>query len=444
MWMDVFGGLLWAAIGSALAWLGLGLPWAGSGACVGLLLWVVLQVLRAWRLEQWLKRSGEGEPPRLSGTWRELADRMRRALRVREQQATSSAHRLQNFLAAIQASPNGVILIDKEGRIEWCNETASHHLGLDPQRDRMQHVVHLVRDPAFSRYFAQDTHEGEVVMEGRTASLAQSLKLSVQLHPYGDGQQLMLTSDITALNQADVMRRDFVANVSHEIRTPLTVLMGFVETLQSIPLAPEEQKTYLDMMATQAQRMQALVSDLLTLSQLEGTPPPSTQELVPLSPLLSQLVADGQALSAVNSGDGAEPVHRIDSKMDGPCSLMGVRSELLSAFSNLVSNAVRYTPVGGAIQILWQVHGDGSGVFAVKDTGPGIEAEHLPRLSERFYRVDRSRSRETGGTGLGLAIAKHVAFRHGGDLRIQSKLGEGSTFEIWFPPGRLASVSSAR
>ncbi len=444
MWIYALASLLWAACVFLLSWFALGPQWAWTAAAFALWVWVLVQLGRAWQLEQWLKRMGEGEPPRLSGLWREIADRTRRVLRQREQQAASSADRLHNFLAAIQASPNGVIFLDKEGRIEWCNETASHHLGLDPQRDRQQHVVHLVRDPVFSRYFAQVAHDSEVVIDGRTASLSQSLKLSVQLHPYGEGQQLMLTRDITSLSQADVMRRDFVANVSHEIRTPLTVLAGFVETLQSLDLPPQEQKSYLDVMATQAQRMQTLVSDLLTLSQLEGSPPPSTHELVPLQSLLAQLVAEGRALSAVNAGDGAEPVHPMDFSMDHPCSLMGARAELFSAFSNLVSNAVRYTPAGGQIHIGWRVHSDGSGVFSVKDAGPGIAAEHLPRLAERFYRVDRSRSSETGGAGLGLAIAKHVAFRHGGDLRIQSKPGQGSTFELWFPPGRLVSTPDLR
>ncbi len=440
MWSVALGCLAWAAVFYGLAWWLLGTSWAWAAASIALWFWVLVQLTQAWRLEQWLKRQGEGEPPRLFGLWRELADRTRRALRLREQQVAVSANRLQNFLAAIQASPNGVTLLDKEGRIEWCNDTAGHHLGLDPQRDRLQHVVHLVRDPVFSRYFAQSSHDGEVQIEGRTASLAQSLRLSVQLHPYGEGQQLMLTRDVTELNQAETMRRDFVANVSHEIRTPLTVLSGFVETLQSVPLPQAEQTAYLDMMAQQAQRMQALVSDLLTLSQLEGSPPPTSHDLVPLEVMLQQLANDAQALSAVQA-DAVEPVHHIGWAIDKPMGLMGARSELLSAFSNLVSNAVRYTPAGGQIQIGWRVHADGSGVFSVRDSGPGIEAEHIPRLSERFYRVDRSRSRETGGTGLGLAIAKHVAFRHGGDLRIQSKLGEGSCFELWFPPGRLVHRS---
>jgi two-component system phosphate regulon sensor histidine kinase PhoR len=366
--------------------------------------------------------------------WREVSDRIRRVLHQRQREVQVHADRLQQFLDAIQASPNGVTLLDREGRIAWCNSAASQHLGIDAQRDLGQHVVHLVRDPVFSRYFQQSTHDHEVQMDGRTASASQLLRLSVQLHPYGDGQQLLLTRDITALTQADHMRRDFVANVSHEIRTPLTVLAGFVETLQSLPLAPEEQQHYLQLMAVQASRMQTLVNDLLTLSQLEGSPPPSPSEQVALVPLMAQIEADARALSALQGGTGL-PVHVFDFLPTPAWSLIAARAELHSAVSNLVSNAVRYTPAGGRIEVGWRVQGDEL-LMAVRDTGPGIAPEHLPRLSERFYRVDRSRSRETGGTGLGLAITKHVAQRHGGALRIESQLGVGSTFMLVLPASR--------
>jgi two-component system phosphate regulon sensor histidine kinase PhoR len=209
-----------------------------------------------------------------TGVWSEIAHRIQRLLRQREKQAAAAEQRLQYFLQAIQASPNGVTLLDAQGRIEWCNSTASSHLGLDARRDLNQHIVHLVRDPIFSKYFALDVHDSDVVMDGRASSLAQTPKLSVQLHAYGEGQLLLLTRDITSVTLADAMRRDFVANVSHEIRTPLTVLSGFVETLQSIPLEDAEKQRYLQLMAVQAERMQSLVADLLTLSQLEGSLPP--------------------------------------------------------------------------------------------------------------------------------------------------------------------------
>lgn len=434
MFIYLLAWLLWSLLGAGLAVVLGGLDAAGTGAWLGSLVWALQQLWRAHRLEAWFRAGPQGDPPRLAGLWREVSDRIRRVLNQRERQVQDHAARLQRYLEAIQASPNGVTLLDQEGRIEWCNSAASVHLGLDVQRDQGQHVVHLVREPAFARYFHQDRHEGEVIMDGRSPSLRQMSKLSVQLYPYGDGQQLLLTRDITALTQADQMRRDFVANVSHEIRTPLTVLAGFIETLQSLPLSEPERANYLGLMATQAGRMQTLVQDLLTLSQLEGSPPPGTSEQVPLLPLMAQVQADAQALSALQ-GDSGQPVHALHF---APCPdwvLQGSRTELLSAVSNLVSNAVRYTPAGGRIAVDWRQQGDEL-LLSVRDTGPGIAPEHLPRLAERFYRVDRSRSRETGGTGLGLAITKHVAQRHGGALRIDSRLGTGSTFMLVLPASR--------
>ena len=435
MFIYLFGLLFWSLLGAGLGW------WlveeqsaAALGAWLGSLVWGLQQLWRAHRLEAWFRTGPQGEPPRLAGLWREVSDRIRRVLRQRDQQVQAHVERLQQFLDAIQASPNGVTLLDSEGRIAWCNSAASQHLGLDAQRDQGQHVVHLVRDPVFTRYFQQASHEGEVQMDGRSGPIHQALKLSVQLYPYGDGQLLLLTRDVTALTQADQMRRDFVANVSHEIRTPLTVLAGFVETLQSLPLPPEQQQHYLQLMAVQAGRMQTLVSDLLTLSQLEGSPLPSQNEPVALVLLMAQIEADARALSALQ-GQTGEAVHQLDFAPAPNWMLSGARSELHSAVSNLVSNAVRYTPAGGRIEVAWREQ-DGELVLSVRDTGPGIAPEHLPRLSERFYRVDRSRSRETGGTGLGLAITKHVAQRHGGVLRIESQLGVGSTFMLVLPVSR--------
>jgi two-component system phosphate regulon sensor histidine kinase PhoR len=424
-----------------------GLPawymWGALGACASALLAAsVYALVLAWRInrfDRWLSAPSLRLDPPWQGVWRDMALRIQRMLRQQEKLVNVHEKRLQDFLSAIQASPNGVILLDEEARIEWCNETAASHLGLDSLKDRMQHIVHLVRDPVFSRYFSQASHAGEAVIEGRSSSAASAQKLSVQLHAYGDGRSLLLSRDITAVAQAEAMRRDFVANVSHEIRTPLTVLSGFIETLQTLPLDGQERFRYLSLMAVQSERMQDLVADLLTLSQLEGSLPPSMNQHVSLPEVMAQVFGDAQAMSEglANMGDGAghdlvmAPVPEVD--------LLGARSELLSALSNLVINAVRYTPLGGSIHLSWSSTPEGW-VFAVKDTGPGIAAEHLPRLSERFYRVDRSRSRETGGTGLGLAIAKHVMQRHGGELRIESDLGKGSTFKLIFPASRVVHV----
>jgi two-component system phosphate regulon sensor histidine kinase PhoR len=232
------------------------------------------------------------------------------------------------------------------------------------------------------------------------------------------------------------MRRDFVANVSHEIRTPLTVLAGFVETLQTLPLQESERQQYLALMAQQAERMQSLVNDLLTLSKLEGSVPPGLDTRVSVPRLMCQLEADAMALSQVLGGD-KDVDHHLEFECAYEGDLAGVATELLSAMGNLISNAIRYTPVDGKITVSIRQETDGCLVFSVADTGPGIASEHLGRLTERFYRVDRSRSRETGGTGLGLAIAKHVAQRHGAVLSIESTVGRGSKFSLTFPSSRV-------
>lgn len=415
------------------------------GAAVAALLAVCIYALvLAWRVDRfdrWLSAPSLRLDPPWQGVWREMSLRVQRMLKQQEKLAAVHEKRLQDFLLAIQASPNGVILLDGEARIEWCNDTAAAHLGLDAVKDRMQHVVHLVRDPVFARYFSQSDHASEAVIEGRSSSAVSSQKLSVQLHAYGEGRSLLLTRDITAVAQAEAMRRDFVANVSHEIRTPLTVLSGFVETLQTLPLDQQERIRYLDLMAVQSQRMQDLVADLLTLSQLEGSLPPGMNQQVLLPELMSQVESDARALSSLMAGLDATQTQEIIFDPSPYWALLGSRSELQSAVSNLVSNAVRYTPLGGKIHARWWRQSD-SCIFAVTDTGPGIAPEHLPRLSERFYRVDRSRSRETGGTGLGLAITKHVAQRHGGELRIESQVGQGSTFMLVLPMSRCVVANA--
>ena len=434
----------------ALVHLALGLLggwWLGwPGALAGVVLAAaVTWGIDAWRARRfliWISKTNASTVPALRGAWGEAAYRTARALRAEQQQAQLSSQRLNDFLAAIQASPNGVLLLDPNGRIEWCNDIAADHFGIDPQRDLLQHVGNLVREPAFSAYYASKNHEREVKLIGRHNTPAHPVKLSVQLHPYGNGHQLMLSRDITALAQADAMRRDFVANVSHEIRTPLTVLAGFVETLQSLPLSEEERAKYLDMMATQSARMQTLVNDLLTLSRLEGSPLPGAGEAIDLRALMTQCEAEARGLSnLMHPADERPQTLRFGA---APMfDLTGSANELRSAVSNLTNNAVRYTPGGGLIEVQWQRLPDGGARLVVTDSGPGIAPQHLPRLGERFYRVDRSRSRESGGTGLGLAITKHVAQRHGGELQIRSELGHGSTFALEFPPQRVRAASTA-
>lgn len=408
------------------------------GASLVCLFTVLIDLWKGQKIAVWLRHNNVQQPPEMDGIWGDLIDRMRRILNEQRRQTQAEQKRLQDFLQAIQASPNGVVLLDPEGKIEWCNQTAALHLGMDAKRDLMQHVVHLVRDPVFKKYMASEDHTGEVVIDGRNSSFQKLVKLSVQLHDYGENRQLLLTRDVTELAQADAMRRDFVANVSHEIRTPLTVMSGFIETLQSLPLEPQERDQYLGLMAVQALRMQDLVNDLLILSQLEGNSLPSTNEAVDLPSMMSTIESEARGLSAAQREEG-EPEHVIEIVVPQGLKLLGAAKELHSAISNLVNNAVRYTPSGGRITATWEILPDQRIQLAVVDTGPGIASEHLPRLTERFYRVDRSRSRESGGTGLGLAIVKHVMQRHGGELKIESELGKGSKFSLIFPVSRMVT-----
>lgn len=403
--------------------------WPVAGAVLGAGAGVALIVGRdGWRgrkLLRWLRGAQEGPAPRDTGFWGELAYRIEKALRQRERQVVIEQRRLEQFLSAMEASPNGVMLLDADGQIDWCNGVSAGHFDLDPVRDRRQRVTNLVRAPAFKAYLDGGRYDEAVVFiapNGRTT-------LSVLIRTYGEGWRLVLSQDITERERADAMRRDFVANVSHEIRTPLTVLAGFVETMSTLPLNDAERRRVLALMAQQTDRMQSLVSDLLTLAQLEGSPHPPPDRWVSLGALMQRAQADASSLSAGRHDVVCEPPPELE--------IAGSDTELLSAVGNLLSNAVRYTPDGGRITLRWVARGDGSGAVEVTDTGVGVAREHLPRLTERFYRVDGSRSRETGGTGLGLSIVKHVMQRHGGSIEVESELGRGSCFRLMFPAARL-------
>jgi len=407
------------------------------GGLVGAMLWWFWDAIRGLRVVYWLRYGNLAEVPKTFGLWGTVVDRTRRLLRERERAINASEQRLKDFLSAIQASPNGVVLLDENFQIEWCNQTAAIQLGIQPERDLAQRIGNLVRDPIFSAYMTSTDVAEPIVIEGRGKNPNIPLRISIQRHPYGEGKQLLLTRDVTVVEQADAMRRDFVANVSHEIRTPLTVLAGFVETLQTLKLTDQEQDKYLALMANQAHRMQSLVDDLLTLSRLEGSPIPGFTNSTVLSNLVEACQSEAQQLSKLLFQEKIAQVIVFETDpVIQNYLLLGEPRELQSALSNLVSNAVRYTPQGGRIEVHTFLSADGNLNLQVKDTGPGIAPEHLPRLTERFYRVDRSRSRESGGTGLGLAIVKHVMQRHGGQLQITSIAGQGSCFNLVFPPTR--------
>lgn len=429
-------GILVGAQGWSITW-----DWQGAalGAAFSATVWVMSDLWRGHRVLNWVIREELEQLPTRWGLWGELADRMRRIQRRMRQEVVRSDERLLRLTAAVQASPNGVLLLDGGNHIEWCNQTAAQHLGLDAQRDRLQLITNLVRDPAFVTFMQGETGEQGVVIEGRLSRPNAQQRVSLHWFPYGEGQRLLLSRDITALEQADTMRRDFVANVSHEIRTPLTVLSGFIETLQSLPLQEDERTRYLDLMAQQSQRMQSLVADLLTLSRLEGSPMPGMSERTAVAALWQTCEHDARGLAGAGhrtTGVTHDLVFSLDPALQGR-SVAGARTELQSAMSNLISNALRYTPAGGRVEVGWKLHPQQGVEFWVDDNGPGIAPQHLPRLTERFYRVDRSRSRETGGTGLGLAIVKHVVQRHGGQVLISSVPGQGSRFGFMLPLERF-------
>ena len=383
---------------------------------------------RLWRL---LDAPVYGEVPSAPGIWGEIYYRLHKLAKRWHAQVRQVEQQHSRFIQAIQASPNGVAMLDDHDQIEWCNAISEQHFGLDAKRDLRQHITHLVRHPDFVRYLNSHRYEEMLIMRGM-GEKRQNV-LSVQVFPYGDNRKLVLSQDITELERTDAMRRDFVANVSHELKTPLTVLSGFLETMRELPLDESERVRYLDLMMQQAQRMQHIVSDLLVLATLEGDNKPPSSQMVDMRAVLRHLRDDAQSLSGGR--------HRVTFDADEALTVTGVETEILSAFGNLVTNAIRYTPDGGSISVSWHAQG-GQATFAVTDSGLGIPAADIPRLTERFYRVDRSRSRDTGGTGLGLAIVKHVLQRHDAQLDVKSEEGRGSVFTVRFPVARTARLQS--
>ena len=396
-------------------------------ATLSLSVLLIHQLWHASKLIRLLLSSNFGEVPNALGIWGEIYYRLHKLARSWRDQVLEIEQQHSRFIQAVQATPNGVVMLNEDDQIEWCNSIAERHFGVNAKRDAMQRITHILRKPAFVQYIIRQNYREPVRLNNMGAF--EQFTLDVQIFPYGDKQKLLLSQDVSQIEKTDSMRRDFVANVSHELKTPLTVLSGFLETVQELELNEADQKKYLDLMSVQTGRMKTLVEDLLTLAKLEGNPEPPVTQVVPMGVMLSRLQSDAQGLSQGH--------HQIVVEKNSDRNVLGDDLELYSAFGNLVSNAVRYTPDGGNITIRWTDLEDGA-IFTVIDTGPGIAQEHIPRLTERFYRVDRSRSRDTGGTGLGMAIVKHVINRHHGELKIESTLGVGSEFSLTFPQQRIA------
>jgi two-component system, OmpR family, phosphate regulon sensor histidine kinase PhoR len=406
--------------------------WGMFSAIIALLFMLALllavmayRARQLYKLGQWLQDARPETIPEADGLWDEVFSQLYKMVKEHNQTKQELAAELHHIEQATAALPEGVAILNAGNRIEWCNPLAQQLFNLDPEQDIMQDITYLVRQPEFVEYLHESNFNEPLIMR---PARHDDMVVSIKLIPYGGDKRLLIIRDITQFERVESMRRDFVANVSHEMRTPLTVVSGFVENLQDMPdLNKDSSRRALHLMAEQTRRMDNLVADLLTLSRLENEQSPLREETVEIKRLLDEVYRDGKLLSNGH--------HSLQLEIESATNLLGNRDELHSAFGNLLSNAIRYTPEGGAIMLRWFQRG-GQPVFSVQDSGIGIAAQHIPRLTERFYRVDRSRSRETGGTGLGLAIVKHIAMRHQAKLEVLSEEGKGSTFSIVFPVKR--------
>lgn len=424
-WRQEFYKLIgFAFIGSVVGWI-FDHPILGLGTVFLLSLVVHLRHLSELRL--WLKAPKSYELPEPTGIWGEVFDRLLDMQRRNRKKKKRLSAMLAEFQASTAALPDGAIVLGESGEIVWFNQAAQKLLGLRPALDIGLRIVNLVRHPAFADYFAVGDYKKEIEAP---SPISRNNTLSLRIIPYGQNQRLMIVRDISDLKRLEATRRDFVANASHELRTPLTVMRGYLEMLE--PEAQTQGALYewrvpLLEMKNQAQRMESLVNDMLKLARLESDTQ-GQREWLNIPRILKRVLEEAKTLS--------QDQHRIEGDIEENLCLLGVEIEVFSIFSNLVTNAVRYTPAGGVIRVRWVSEQTGA-CFSVTDSGIGIAARDIPRLTERFYRVDEGRSRSSGGTGLGLSIVKHAIERHDGFLQIESQLGVGSTFSCHFPQARI-------
>ena len=403
-------------------------------AAIGFGLYIVTTLRHLRQLHRWLLDRKSSDIPDAGGLWGDVFDELYRGAKQTRRREAQLSEVLTRFESAASAMPDAVAIVSRAGEIEWANPAAERLLGIRYPQDRGMRLLNLLRDPDFAHYLQKGNYSEPIEIESPESD---RIYLSVQITPFGSRQQLVIGRDVTRLARLEQMRRNFVANVSHELRTPLTVLGGYIETLQQIDrIRPEELRRHMTIMHEQSARMQRLVDDLLTLSKLETSPPRTQDQVVDVAALLAGLKEQAEILSGENR-------HVITLEADPDLKLLGSREELTSAFLNLINNAIRYTPAGGSIRLTWRARDSGA-EFIVADTGEGIAAEHIPHLTERFYRVDTARSRASGGTGLGLSIVKHVLLRHEARLDIESEPGRGSTFICVFPPARTRHTGTPR
>ncbi|WP_439641971.1 phosphate regulon sensor histidine kinase PhoR [Nevskia sp.] len=411
---------------AALFGVWIGHPW--PLVTLTLLLSLIVHLRYLTRLRSWLNAPKQIELPIAEGIWGEVYDGLLNLQKRNRKRKRKLAAILAEFQASTEALPDGAVVLGPNGEIVWFNTAAQALLGLRVQQDIGLRIANLVRKPAFTEYFSRDDYSGEVECDSPINS---ETMLSFRIIPYGNGQRLMIVRDVSDLRRLETARRDFVANASHELRTPLTVLRGYLDVME-----PETRKggtlhdwaSPMSEMRAQAARMEALINDLLKLARLEANIINTRQDLLDVPKMLARTQEQARAMSRGQ--------HRIEFDIEADLRLYGRESETQSVFTNLVSNAVQYTPPGGIIGVRWW--GDDSGAhFSVADTGIGIAEKDLPRLTERFYRVDTGRSRATGGTGLGLSIVKHALEHLDGKLSIESEVGVGTTFTCSFPVHRV-------
>ena len=410
--------------------LGTLLGYPGWGIALGLGIHLAFTLRHLKRLYRWLEAPVDQRPPDGEGVWGDLFDRLYRYQKGQQQ----LQNRLRSVLKRVQESAEsmseGVVMLDSRGCLDWWNSAAERLIGLDSRHDRGHHLTNYLRDPAFIRYFRKMDYSEPITIGAPTN---EARTLSCQMTRFGDDERLLIIRDVTRLQRLEQTRRDFVANVSHELRTPLTVLTGYVETWQDNDGAlPASYKRGLSRMQEQTVRMQHLVEDLLTLSRLETSERHHNERSIDMAALCEQIAEDGQELSGGS--------HEITCRLEETRRLFGDVEELRSALTNLIYNAVRYTPPGCHITLVYRRWDKNGAAVEVIDDGDGISPEHLPRLTERFYRVDKSRSVASGGTGLGLAIVKHVLLRHDARLDIESQPGKGACFRCIFPVTRLETA----
>ena len=414
---------------------------AGAAALVvadwvlGLTPWLLLAgacAYTAWHvhhvnlLARWLASGGRTPEPATRGIWEQVFESLGRIHRQNRKRKKRLRKVVTRFQQAAEAMPDGAVVLDSDGTILWMNEASGRLLGLERPRDVGRPVTGFIQHPEFADALAAEATDEPLHV---ASPLREELQLLIRIVPYGGSRRLMVVRDVSRIHNLEQMRKDFVANVSHELRSPLTVIVGYLEALGDDELLPDEFTRPVAQMSQQASRMSSIVEDLLQLSRLEATPGAACAEPVAVAHVLESIVRDARALS--------EGAHRISCHADPRLCVLGDRNELYSAFSNIVFNAVQHTRDGGIIRLQWASDGAGGAHLNVTDTGGGIEAHHIPRLTERFYRVDKARSHEMGSTGLGLAIVKHVLVRHDARLEVESRPGEGSAFSCRFPAHRV-------